>query len=91
MAAEDEPLDLQAVYDDLGGIQEVADELGVPIRRARNWVERRETTGCPEPVKPLKLGPIYSLRAWRSWHRLWRITRGSETWNRGGKPSGDQG
>lgn len=77
--------------DDIGGIQEVADALGVGVFRARRWVERRALTNAPEPIKRLKMGPVYSISHWRGWFALWRITRGSETWRqhtRGGSTSG---
>lgn len=70
------------VYADLVGTTEIATGLGVTIHRVKRWIERRDTVGCPRPVAVLGLGHIYSLREWRAWFALWRITRGSETWNR---------
>lgn len=81
--AEGEPVEVVGVaeiYADLVGIPEIAEGLGVGIHRVRRWIERRESTRCPSPVRALKAGHIYSLREWRGWYALWRITRGSETW-----------
>jgi hypothetical protein len=69
-------------YGDLVGIFEIAKELGVNIFRVRRWIERRQTTKCPRPVRALQCGHIYSMTDWRGWYALWRITRGHETWNR---------
>ncbi len=82
-AITDETLDIFDVYADLGGVAEVAENLGVKIHRVRRWIERRESTRCPEPIKLLVMGHLYSMRDWRAWFALWRITRGSETWLRG--------
>lgn len=68
------------VYADLAGIAEIAQELDVSIHRVSRWIERRESTRCPAPVRRLKTGNVYSLADWRGWYALWRVTRGSETW-----------
>ncbi len=86
MTEQPEELELADVYADLGGIAEICDALGVSIYQMRRWIERRDTTNCPLPVRPLKQGNVYSINAWRGWFALWRITRGSETWNRKQKP-----
>ncbi len=80
----DEPafIDVADVYADLGGVAEVAQSLGVKVHRVRRWIERRETTHCPAAVRTLANGNIYSLVEWRGWFALWKLTRGSETWNR---------
>ncbi len=72
----------QDIYDDLVGVNEIAEGLGVGLFRVRRWIERRETTGCPKPLLRRKIGPLYSMAEWRGWFALWRLTRGSETWNR---------
>ena len=75
------------IYADLVGVAEVAAGLGVGIHRVKRWIERREHIGCPHPVRTLKLGNVYSMREWRGWFALWRVTRGSETWNRRPPPA----
>jgi hypothetical protein len=74
--------DLDSIYDDLVGVHEISERLGVSENRVRRWIERQETTGSPKPVLRRKLGPLYSMSHWRGWFALWRITRGSETWSR---------
>ena len=73
-------LDVTELYADLGGVTEIAEHLHVSVHRVRRWIERRDSTHCPVPVKALKFGHIYSLREWQGWFALWKITRGSETW-----------
>jgi hypothetical protein len=63
--------------DDLVGVAEIAEALDVPIFRLKRWIERRDSTDCPKPLRPLKAGHVYSLREWRAWHRLWAATRGT--------------
>lgn len=70
------------ILDDLGGVAEIAERLGVKVPRVKRWIERRSATGCPEPVLPLHMGNVYSLSEWKGWFALWRVTRGSETWKR---------
>lgn len=69
MSEEDDPLA------DVVGVFEVAKELGVPLSRVRRWIDRGETTQCPKPLKPLHMGYLYSMTAWRDWHIIWKITR----------------
>lgn len=66
----------QEIYDDLVGVSEIAKLLGVSIYRVKRWIEFRESTGSPAPVRTLGLGHIYSLTEWRGWWALWRVTRG---------------
>jgi hypothetical protein len=68
-------IDLQDVYDDLAGIKEVAQELGVTVHAVKRWIERRENTDCPMPIKKLQGINLYSLVEWRGWHALWKVTR----------------
>lgn len=68
------------VYDDLVGTWEIAEELGVPKRRVERWIERRASTGCPSPVRVLKMGFLYSMSDWRGWYALWKVTRAADTW-----------
>lgn len=67
--------EVQEVYADLAGVREVAAQLGVKASRVRRWIERRESTGCPDPVCRFSCGDIYSMTAWRGWFALWRVTR----------------
>lgn len=62
-------------YADLVGIWEIADILGVPKRRVERWIERRAATGCPAPVRRLKMGHLYVMADWRGWYAVWQATR----------------
>lgn len=73
---------LQDVYDDLVGIQEIAERLGVSQHRVKRWIERRASTECPAPLVSLKGMHVYSMVEWHGWYALWKVTRGSETWRR---------
>lgn len=74
--------DPRAVYDDLGGITEVAKDLGVGIHRIKRWLERRDTVNCPQPVAKLVMGNVYSKAEWRGWYALWWATRAHRTYIR---------
>jgi len=67
-------------WNDIAGVYEVSQDLNVPHSRIRGWIERRASTGCPKPVRELRQGKVYSLREWRAWFKVWRLTRGAETW-----------
>lgn len=75
-------LTVDDVYADMVGLAEVAEALGVERHRVNRWIERRDSTRCPEPKKILRMGNLYSLVEWKAWFTLWKITRGSETWHR---------
>src|SRR5688572_11930724 len=62
-------------YADLAGVAEIAAALGVSRARVKRWVERQMSTQCPEPVRVLACGHLYSLAEWRAWYALWRVTR----------------
>jgi hypothetical protein len=66
---------LQDVYDDLGGVYEVAEALDVSLLRVKRWIERRSFTHCPLPVRKLKNNCIYSIMEWRSWYGYWYASR----------------
>lgn len=70
------------VYADLGGISEVAVALGVGIHRVKHWLERRDTVNCPQPVRELKMGHVYSIGEWQGWFKLWMATRAHKTYIR---------
>lgn len=74
---EETTMTLAEVYEDLVGVAEVAEQLGVQPHRVRRWIERREATNCPRPVRELKLGHLFSMSDWRGWFALWKVTRGS--------------
>lgn len=82
---EDEDEGPWSFHCDLGGVSEVAERLDVSVFRVRRWIERRDSTKCPLPVRMLRNGAIFDLRAWEGWFALWRLTRGSETWSRGAR------
>lgn len=88
---DEELIAIEEVYADLGGVAEVAEFLGVTIFRVKRWIERRDTTNCPRPVRALKQGHLYRLTDWKGWFALWRITRGSETWTRSRQNSAGNG
>lgn len=46
----------------------VARALGVTTKSVARWIERRESTGCPEPGEDGK----YSLAEWLGWHAQWQ-------------------
>jgi hypothetical protein len=72
--------ELESFYADIGGRHEIAVELGVSLERVKKWITRRDDTNCPQPVRHLRRGEIYSLSEWRGWFAMWKVTRGSETW-----------
>lgn len=74
MSEELETITAAELYEDIVGVWEVAHVLGVPIRRVRRWIERREQILCPKPIKTLHCGFLYSLADWKGWYALWRLT-----------------
>jgi hypothetical protein len=73
-------ISLQDIFNDLGSIAEIAATLGVGKARVARWIERRESVMCPAPVRSLSSLHIYLLSDWINWYRVWKVTRGSETW-----------
>lgn len=65
----------QGVYEDIVGVSEVAQGLDVSLIRVQRWIERREATNCPRPVRMIKAGHLYSMCEWRLWYTLWVSTR----------------
>ena len=53
--------------EDLAGIHEIAEALGISKQRLVNWRER--SGDFPAPVKEFKMGPMYSLSVVRAWAR----------------------
>lgn len=85
MSDDEDVLSLDDVYADIVGAHEVAEALGVPKFRVNRWIERRDSTRCPNPVRELRGVKLYSLANWKGWYALWRVTRGAETWRRSQK------
>lgn len=69
-------IDLDDLYADLGGVSEVAETLNVKKFRVNRWIERRDSTRCPTPVRTISNGHIYRLSHWREWFALWSVSRG---------------
>ena len=67
----------QDIWDDIGGLREVADALGVKFRCVKQWTERRAVTHCPKPVRKLAALNLYSISEWRAWYTLWTMVRRS--------------
>lgn len=55
--------------DDLVGVREIADRLGVPRTTASMWILRAASNGFPAPVKRLAMGPLFDWRDVESWHQ----------------------
>lgn len=53
----------------LGGVAEISDLFGVPRTTVSMWDTRRATSGFPEPVERLAMGPIYRMDEVAEWHR----------------------
>lgn len=69
---------------DIVGVYEIAANLGVSRATVNRWIERRDSTSCPEPIVRLKTGHIYSLNEWKGWYAVWKVTRGVQSWWTGG-------
>lgn len=70
------------IYDDVVGVHELAEVLGVSLFRLRRWIERRESNNCPNRIKRITSGNLYSASEWKEWFAVWKITRGAETWQK---------
>lgn len=51
----------------LGGVREVAAELGVEPTNITTWMSRRAQNGCPEAVAQARMGSIFDLDEWVAW------------------------
>jgi predicted DNA-binding transcriptional regulator AlpA len=71
------PLNLAEAYADLVGISELVGMLGVKRKKIYKWIELRESTGCPHPVRILTCGYVFSRASWQGWFELWKKTRGA--------------
>lgn len=61
---------MSAINDvELGGVAEIAAEFGVPRTTVSMWSYRRRTSGFPEPLAPLSMGPVYDMAAVRAWYK----------------------
>ncbi len=56
---------------DIGGLMEVEEKLGVPRWQLRRWIERRDQTDCPKPIKVTAGMHLYSIYAWQVWLEDW--------------------
>lgn len=74
----EQPWTLARIYADLTNLREVARELDVDLYRVYRWVERREKTGAPLPLRHLGQMDIYSMEEWKGWYARWARTRGWE-------------
>lgn len=52
---------------ELVGMKEIAERLDVPRTTASMWHLRRSTTEFPEPVADLRMGPVFSWPAVKTW------------------------
>jgi hypothetical protein len=69
----------QELLADLCGVFEIATRLGVDRKRVYRWIERRASTGAPEPKLRLRGEALYSYVEWRGWYALWRVTRAPQS------------
>lgn len=67
--------DPRDIYDDIAGVPEIIDALGVSPFRVRRWIDRKATVRCPAPVRQLRSGALYSLGEWQGWFSMWMRTR----------------
>lgn len=54
---------------ELGGIAEIARELGVQRNKVSMWEMRSATSDFPAPVAVFAMGPVYDMDAVRHWYR----------------------
>lgn len=53
----------------LAGVAEISQFFNVPRTTVSMWDARRETSGFPQPVERLSMGPVYDMKAVIAWHR----------------------
>jgi hypothetical protein len=68
-----EPDDTQefAPVPELVGMKEISERLDVPRTTASMWHSRAATTGFPDPVADLRMGPVFSWPDVVRWHEEW--------------------
>jgi transcriptional regulator with XRE-family HTH domain len=54
--------------DDIAGLAEVAEALGVSRQAVSNWAAGRSRPNFPAPLKKLRATPLYSLTEARQWY-----------------------
>jgi predicted DNA-binding transcriptional regulator AlpA len=54
--------------EDLGGLAEVAETLGVSRQAVSNWAAGRARPSFPAPIKRLKATPVWSLQEVVAWY-----------------------
>lgn len=52
---------------ELVGMKEIAERLDVPRTTASMWHLRHATTGFPEPVADLRMGPVFEWEDVKKW------------------------
>ncbi len=55
--------------DDIAGLAEIADELGVTRQSVSNWASGRARIDFPKPFKRLRATPLWSLTGVLTWHQ----------------------
>lgn len=61
--------------DELVGVSELAEILGVSRSTISQWDIRRGTTMFPLPLARLKMGALYDRGEVVLWHQDWRVGR----------------
>jgi chromosome partitioning protein len=69
MASERTPSRRLIDLDDIGGLGEVAELLGISRQAVSNWAAGRARPGFPEPLKRLHATPLYSLSEVATWYK----------------------
>lgn len=63
----------------LGGVTEIATDLGVDASRITTWTNRKRLNDramrTPDPVLVLAMGPVYDIDAWRAYRDMPARTR----------------
>lgn len=57
---------------ELVGVAEISARFGVGRTTVSQWQARRASTGFPDPVADLRMGPVFDWDEVRTWHTRWR-------------------
>jgi transposase len=60
---------------DIVGVWEIAEDLKVSRTTVARWVERRDSSGFPEPLAKLHGLHVYNRAEVRDWFEAWSMTR----------------
>ncbi len=71
----------------LGGVREVAAALGTNPTNITTWMSRRHQNGCPESIADARMGSIFDINEWITWHEGFSGRRPAR---RGGIPQGER-